>query len=95
MNWSEVPLTEHVSEVAAVIAEAEMVIEFSETARGWFRITVFEDLRAASDDVRFFARSVEKGEGGIEATASAASPEAAVTRCIRETGISLRRARGR
>jgi hypothetical protein len=97
MNWAEVPMTEHVSEAAAVVGEAEVVIEFSESARGWFRIAVFEDLRAQSDDARFFARATEKsdGSGALEAIATGPTPEAAATFCIRETGITLRRARGR
>lgn len=95
MNWTEVPLTEHVTEAAAVVGEAELVIEFTENARGWFRITVFEDLRAEGGSDRYFARAVEKAEGGLEAAASAATPEAAASLCIRETGITLRRARGR
>ena len=61
MNWSEVPMTEHVTEAARVVGEAELVIEFTENARGWFRITVFEDLRAEGADDRFFARAVESG----------------------------------
>lgn len=98
MNWAEVPMTEHVSEAAAVVGEAELVIEFSEDARGWFRVAVFEDLRAESDDARFFARATEKTDGsapGLEAVATGPTPEAAATFCIRETGITLRRARGR
>jgi hypothetical protein len=94
MNWAEVPMTEHVTEAAAVVGEAELVIEFTENARGWFRITVFEDLRAENADDRYFARSVEKGEGGLEALAGGPTPEAAAIHCIRETGITLRRARG-
>ena len=95
MNWSEVPMTEHVTEAAEVVGEAELVIEFTENARGWFRITVFEDLRAEGADNRFFARAVEKAESGLEALATGPSPEAAAALCIRETGITLRRARGR
>ena len=95
MNWAEVPLGEHVTEAAVVRAEAEVVVEFGEEARGWFRMTVFEDLKAEAGADRYFARAVEKGDGGIEATASGATPEAAATLCLRETGISLRRARGR
>jgi hypothetical protein len=98
MNWAEVPMTEHVNEAAAVVGEAELVIEFSEDARGWFRVAVFEDLRAESPDARYFARATEKTDGsapGLEAIATGPTPEAAATFCIRETGITLRRARGR
>lgn len=95
MNWSEVPMTEHVTEAAAVVGEAELVISFTEDARGWFRVTVFEDLRAESPDDRYFARAVEKADAGLEALATGPTPETAAALCIRETGITLRRARGR
>lgn len=95
MDWRRVPLTEHMTEAARVVSEAEVVIEFSEAARGWFRITVFEDLRAGGDDARYFARAVEKDDASIRSLATAATPEDAATACLREAGVSLRRARGK
>jgi hypothetical protein len=94
MDWRRVPLTSHMVEAACVVGEAEVVIEFSETARGWFRVTVFEDLRLESGD-RFFARATEKEDAAIQALASGPTPEDAAAACLREAGISLRRARGR
>lgn len=93
MDWREVPLTEHMSEAAQVVGEAEVVIEFSQVVRGWFRITVFEDLKS-EDEERYFARALEKGGKAIEALATATTPEAAAAFCLREAGISLRRAHG-
>jgi hypothetical protein len=82
-------------EAAAVVGEAEFVLLFTETARGWFRVTVFEDLRATDPAVRFFARAVEKEDPLVQAFVTAGTPEDAVTLCLREAGVSLRRARGR
>lgn len=93
MNWRDVTLTEHMIEAAEVVGEAEVVIEFSQTVRGWFRVTVFEDLKG-DDGERYFARAVEKDGRQIEALATGATPEAAATFCLREAGISLRRAHG-
>ena len=95
MNWREVPLTEHMTEAARIVGEAEMVIEFTATARGWFRVTVFEDLKGAGEDARFFARATEKEDPQIQAIATAASPEEAASLCLKEAGISLRRARSK
>jgi len=95
MDWRKVPLTEHMTEVARVVSEAEVVIDFGEAARGWFRVTVFEDLRAADDAERYFARAVERDDAGVQALATAGSPEDAAAVCLREAGVSLRRARGR
>ena len=95
MDWRRVPLTEHMTEAARVVSEAEVVVEFSPTARGWFRITVFEDLRATSDAERYFARAVERDDATVQALAGAATPEDAATACLREAGVSLRRARGK
>lgn len=95
MDWRKVPLTEHVTEAARVVSEAELVIDFGPSARGWFRITVFEDLRAETEDERYFARAVEKDDASVQAVATAPTPEDAATACLREAGVSLRRARGR
>jgi hypothetical protein len=95
MDWSRVPLTEHMTEAARVVSEAEVVVEFSEAARGWFRITVFEDLRATDDADRFFARAAEKDDASIQSLGAGATPEEAATICLREAGVSLRRARGK
>ena len=94
MDWKQIPLTEHMPEAAAVVSEAEIVIEFSPAARGWFRLTVFDDLRATDDDRRYFARATELEEEELQAIGSGATPEAAATACLREAGVTLRRARG-
>jgi len=95
MDWRRVPLTEHMTEAARVVSEAEVVIEFSEAARGWFRVTVFEDLRVSGEDERYFARAVEKDDQSIQSVGAGATPEDAATVCLREAGVSLRRARGK
>lgn len=92
MNWREVPLPEHVVEAARVVGEAEVVLEFTPEARAWFRITVLEDLRAEGEE-RYFARAVGKDDPQLQALGTGATPEAAATLCLREAGISLRRAR--
>jgi hypothetical protein len=95
MDWRCIPLTEHMTEAARVLSEAEIVIEFAPAARGWFRITVFEDLRATDDAERYFARATEKDDATVQALATGATPEDAATACLREAGVSLRRARGK
>ena len=95
MDWRSVPLTEHMTEAARVVSQAEVVIEFAPAVRGWFLVTVFEDLRAGDDTERYFARAVEKDDASIRSLAAAATPEDAATLCLREAGVSLRRARGK
>lgn len=95
MDWRRVPLTEHMTEAARVVSAAEVVIEFPPAVRGWFRVTVFEDLRAAGEAERYFARAVEKDDAAVQALAAAATPEDAATLVLREAGVSLRRARGK
>ena len=95
MDWRLVPLTEHMTEAARVVSQAEVVIEFSETARGWFHVTVFEDLRSTDDADRYFARAAEKDDASIQSLGAGATPEEAATVCLREAGVSLRRARGK
>ena len=93
MNWKQVPLNESVVEAARIVSEAEVVIHFTAEAHGWFRITVLEDLRDSSAE-RFFARGVEKSDPSMQVIATGSSPEEAAALCLREAGVSLRRARG-
>lgn len=95
MDWAQIPDSENVVELAAVIGEAEVVLEFSESARGWFRVTVFEDLKSTRPETRYFARAVEKEDQTIQALATGPTPEDAAWLGVREAGVSLRRARGR
>ena len=95
MDWHGVLLTEHMVEAARVVGEAEVVIAFTETARGWFRVTVLEDLRATGEVERYFARAQDRDDPLLIATAGGSTPEQAATLCLREAGVSLRRARGK
>ena len=95
MDWRRVPLTSQMTEAARVVSEAEVVIDFGEQARGWFRVVVLEDLRGENTAERYFARAVEKDDPAVQALATGATPEDAATACLREAGVSLRRARGR
>jgi hypothetical protein len=93
MDWRRIPLADQVTEAARVVGDAEMVLDFGGAARGWFRITVFEDLRGEGDSA-YFARAVERDDPQVQALATAATPEEAASLCLREAGVSLRRARG-
>jgi hypothetical protein len=95
MDWRQIPLADAVVEAASIVGEAEVVLQFTETARGWFRVTVFEDLRSSTEEARFFARAVERDDPLVQAMAAGDTPEEAATICLREAGVSLRRARGR
>lgn len=93
MDWRRVTLTSQMTEAARIVSEAEVVIDFGETARGWFRVSVLEDLRAEDNAERYFARAVERDDPAVQALATGATPEDAASACLREAGVSLRRAR--
>jgi hypothetical protein len=95
MDWTQIPESEYVVELAGVVGEAEVVLEFGADARGWFRVCVFEDLQSTNPDRRFFARALEKDDPSVQALAHGSTPEEAAASCVREAGVSLRRARGR
>ena len=42
MDWRRVTLTSQMTEAARIVSEAEVVIDFGEQARGWFRVIVLE-----------------------------------------------------
>lgn len=95
MDWRRVTLTSQMTEAARIVSEAEVVIDFGPDARGWFRVSVLEDLRGEDDAERYFARAIEKDDPAVQALATGATPEDAASACLREAGVSLRRARGR
>ncbi len=95
MDWREIPQNESLVELAAIVSEAEFVLSFGEDVTGRFRLTVFEDLRCQDPESRFFARAQEATDPLVSALATGATPEAVATQCVREAGVSLRRARGR
>lgn len=92
MDWSKIPLVAQVTEAARVVGEAEFVLEFEAGAGGWVTITVFEDLKAGDGD-RYFARASFRDRPELQAVATASAPEDAAALCLREAGITLRRAR--
>ena len=95
MEWTNVPASENVVEFAVLVGEAEMVLEFGGEVQGLFSIRVFEDLQASDPAMRYFARALERDDAAVTALASAPSAQEAALACVREAGVSLRRARGR
>ena len=93
IDWRRIPQVAQVAEAARVVGEAEIVLDFGGDARGWFRIAVFEDLKADGDEA-FFARATERGDPKLQAVATGATAQEAAASCLREAGVSLRRARG-
>ena len=90
MDWSRIELPDAIAEAGRIVSEAEIVMDFGEEARGWMRVTVFEDLRAGG----YFARAQDLEDPRVKATVTAETPEEAFQLCLREAGVSLRRARG-
>ena len=73
MDWRSIPLSEHVTEAARIVGEAEIVIDFGPEARGWFRVAVFEDLKA-TPDTAYFARAVDDWGPRVESFLKRVAP---------------------
>ncbi len=95
MDWSRIPPSENVVEFAALVGEAEFVLDFGDDVQSVFVMRIFEDLRASGPATRFFARATGKDAAELQAVANGETPEEASAACLREAGVSLRRARGR
>lgn len=95
MDWSRLPAPENVTELASVVGEAEFVLDFGGEVQAVFRLRVCEDLLAEEAAERFFARAEAVDEAGLCGRGIADTPEAAAALCLRDAGVSLRRARGR
>ncbi|MFP6663174.1 MAG: hypothetical protein VCC00_03110 [Deltaproteobacteria bacterium] len=91
MDWQKIDLPDAVAEAGRIIEEAEIVLDFGADIRGWMRFSVFQDLRAGG----YFARAQDLEDPRVKAIATADTPEAAFSACLREAGVSLRRARGK
>ncbi len=95
MDWTQIPESENLTELATLVGQAEFVLDFTEAVRGCFLLSVFEDALSTDSSTRYFARAIDKDDDAVQALANGATPEEAATLCIREAGTSLRRARGR
>lgn len=91
LDWTRIILTEHMVEAAALVAECQIVIDFTPTERVAYEIKVYESLKGGGAD-RFFAVGVNREDReGFHPLGAAASAEDALQRCLNNAGVYHRR----
>ena len=91
VDWRRVTLTEHMTEAAAVVAECQVVFEFTAAERACYEIKVFEALKGGGAE-RYFALGVNRDEpNAFRPLGAAETPEAALEACLANAGIYHRR----
>lgn len=91
LDWTRITLTEHMVEAAALVAECQVVIDFTPTERVAYEIKVYESLKGGGAD-RFFAVGVNREDReGFHPLGAAATAEDSLQRCLNNAGVYHRR----
>jgi hypothetical protein len=92
LDWSRVVLTEHITEAAALVAECQVVFDFGPPERATYEIKVYESLKGAVAEERYFAVGTSRTDPeGFRPIGTAASPEEALQSCLNNAGVYHRR----
>ena len=91
LDWSRITFTEHMTEAAAVVAECQVVIDFTPGEHASYEIKVYESLKGG-DRERYFALGVNRDDPqGFRPVGTAATPDEALQSCLNNAGIYHRR----
>ncbi len=90
MDWRRVTFTEHMTEVAGLVAECQVVLDFGRE-RACYDVKVYEALKGGGDDPFFAVGTNRDDPEGYRPLGTATSPEEALERCLHAAGIHHRR----
>ena len=91
LDWSRITFTEHMTEAAVVVAECQVVIDFTPNERAAYEIKVYESLKGGGEQC-YFAVGVNRDDPqGFRPVAAGVTPEAALQACLNGAGIYHRR----
>lgn len=92
LDWSRIVFTEHMTEAGALVAECQMVIDFAPVERAAYEVKVYESLKGAAAEERYFAVGTNRDDPeGFRPLGTAASPEEALQGCLNSAGVYHRR----
>jgi hypothetical protein len=92
LDWSRILFTEHMTEAGAVVAECQVVLDFAPVERAVYEVKVFEALKGAAADERYFAVATNRDDpAGFRPVGMAATPEEALQSCLNDAGVYHRR----
>jgi len=90
MDWRRITFTEHMTEAAALVAECQVVFDFTPTERAVYDIKVFESLKGGGE--RYFAIGTNPDDPrGFRPVGGADTPEDALHGCLGSAGVYHRR----
>jgi hypothetical protein len=91
IDWSRITFTEHMTEAAALVAECQVVLDFTPTERVRYEVKVYESLKGAGDERYFAIGTSHEDPQGFRPLGGGASPEAALQTCLNAAGVHHRR----
>ncbi len=91
MDWSRVVFTSHMTEAAALVAECQVVLDFSPGPQATYEIKVYRVLKGSG--APFFATGERRDDpsAGFRPLGEGASPEEALQACLEAAGVYHRR----
>ena len=91
MDWKRIRLTDHMTEAAVVVAECQVVLDFTAAERACYEIKVYESLKGGGDE-RYFATGTSlEDPQGFRPLGGGATAEAALQACLNAAGVHHRR----
>jgi len=93
VDWSRVAFTEHMTEVAVVVGECQVVFDFGAGEQVVYGVRVFGALKGADGGAGgYFAVAIDAADGeAFRPVGEGATPEDAVQTCLENAGVHLRR----
>jgi hypothetical protein len=91
IDWARISFTEHMTEAAALVAECQVVLDFTPAARVQYEVKVYEALKGGGDE-RYFAIGTSRDDPeGFRPIGGGATPEVALQACLNAAGVHHRR----
>jgi len=92
VDWGRVAFTEHMTEVAVVVGECQVVFDFGTGDRVVYGVRVFRSLKGGDGGGGHFAVAVDAADAeAFRPVGEGATPEDAVQTCLENAGVHLRR----
>ena len=91
VDWSRVAFTEHMTEVAVVVGECQVVFDFGADERVVYDVRVFHSLKGGSAGGHFALAVDAADPEAFRPVGEGPTPEAALQTCLENAGVHLRR----
>lgn len=91
VDWTRIVFTEHMTEVAVVVGECQVVFDFGTDERTVYDVRVLRGLKGSGAGGHFAVAIDAADPEAFRPVGEGATPEDAVQTCLENAGVHLRR----